>query len=185
MTRTLAAQVSSVITIAVLAGWALWLRPAALGGSVDYVVVRGDSMLPTYASGDLVVVRTEPSYVPGEVVAYRVPAGNVGGGSLVLHRIVARDGDSFTLRGDSNDGIDPWQPRRQEVVGGAWLSVPRAGTVLVILRNPAILGSLAASCVIAWLAYGGRLGPRRSWKPTRRAPAGAAVGPATGEMLQS
>ena len=131
--------------------WAVLLRPASLGGPTTYVVVRGTSMLPTYETGDLVVVRAADSYGPGDVVAYRVPDGDVGEGRIVIHRIVGGDALAFTMEGDNNDSIDPWTPSAADIVGKAWIVVPSAGRVLALLHQPASLGSFAAAAVVTML----------------------------------
>ena len=85
-----AGRVGLALLIALLAAW---FGPAAVssGGSVMYIVIRGNSMEPGYVSGDLLVVRAEPSYGTSDVVAYRVPGGEVGEGIVVVHRIVGGD----------------------------------------------------------------------------------------------
>src|SRR5205814_6222158 len=102
---------------AVIVLWMLFLRPASLGGPVSYIIIRGSSMLPTYTSGDLIIVRTAPDYRVGDVVAYRVPAGDIGSGLIVIHRIVGSGQSAFTMRGDNNAAIDPWSPRPDDVLG--------------------------------------------------------------------
>ncbi len=93
-----------IVLLAILVGlWAVTLRPQAIGGPAVFVAVRGSSMLPTYENGDLVVVEAASRYAVGEVVAYRVPTGEVGEGKVVLHRIVDGDGEhGFVLQGDHN-----------------------------------------------------------------------------------
>src|SRR5439155_21854473 len=93
----------------------------ALPGSkpVEYVRIAGTSMLPTFHTGDIVVVRRAPEYVVGDVVAYRF-----GTSSLVMHRIVDSDGEHFTLRGDNNDFDDSTHPAAAEVAGKLWFRVP-------------------------------------------------------------
>jgi signal peptidase I len=144
---------------AVLVFWVLVLRPAALGGPTSYIVIRGSSMLPTYAPGDLVIVRTAAEYRVGDVVAYRVPDGDVGAGLIVIHRIVAVDRDGLALRGDNNAAPDPWQPRESDVVGEAWMAVPGFGRVLAAIHQPVVLAALAASVVVAFIV---------AWKPRPR-----------------
>lgn len=58
-------------------------------GAVAYVQVSGHSMDPTYHTGAVVMVRHAASCARGEVIAYRIPAGEVGTGLLVIHWIVA------------------------------------------------------------------------------------------------
>ena len=47
--------------VAVLAIWMVLFRPQSLGGGAMYIVVRGNSMQPTYQTGDLVFVESAPT----------------------------------------------------------------------------------------------------------------------------
>src|SRR3954453_11712053 len=49
----------------------LW--PTRLGGTIAYVAVSGDSMLPTLHPGDLVVTRSQGTYQVGDLIVYVVP----------------------------------------------------------------------------------------------------------------
>ena len=137
------------VLIAVMASWAVLFRPTSLGGPVTYVIVRGDSMLPTYASGDLVVVRAADDYAVGDVVAFRVPAGEIGEGQIVIHRLIERSGAFFTAKGDNNAGPDPWPTDHSRILGRAWLSIPSAGGAASFVAQPVIAGGLAMAAVVA------------------------------------
>src|SRR5207237_543966 len=84
--------------------WLLW--PATLGGSTTYVVTHGISMEPRFSTGDLALLRSAGSYDVGDVIAYPSPTL----GTVVMHRIVARDGDAFVPEGDNNSRQDPAVP---------------------------------------------------------------------------
>ena len=91
--------------LAVAALWAVTLRPTSLGGPATYVVIRGDSMLPVFHAGDLVVLRVAEGLTAGDVVGYRVPDGEVGAGYLVVHRVAAGDARAgFTMLGQVKAG---------------------------------------------------------------------------------
>lgn len=129
--------------------WAFTLRPQALGGPAVYVAVRGSSMLPTYEHGDLVVVQSAATFHVGEVVAYRVPAGHIGAGKIVMHRIIGGDGTSgFWLQGDHNSAADPWQPRQADMVGVATWRLPNAGRLIVLVQQPVILAGVASAIMV-------------------------------------
>ncbi len=83
------------------------------GGPLRLVVVGGNSMRPTYRTGDLLVAwRGEPRR--NDVVVYR-PRGLDG---AVVHRVVGRTDDGRLLtRGDANLSLDPWTPRPGEIIG--------------------------------------------------------------------
>jgi signal peptidase I len=115
-----------------------------------YVVVRGDSMLPTYQSGDLLVIMNTSTYSPGGPAAYRVPPGELGEGLIVVHRIVAFDGSHFTMKGDNNPGPDPTAPAQADMVGAVALQLPGVGALIATALSPTIAGGLAAALVVMY-----------------------------------
>lgn len=144
----------AVVFVAALTTWFFTLRPGSLGGPATYVMVRGISMEPTYHDGDLVVIRRASSYRVGDIVAYRVPAGDVGGGLTVIHRVVGGSAASaYTTQGDNNPEPDPWVPTIGQIEGTTWLVLPRAGAIMLFLRAPVPLASLAAAIAVGIVVY--------------------------------
>jgi signal peptidase I, archaeal type len=153
---------------AVVVVWAFTLRPQALGGPAVFVAVRGTSMLPTYQNGDLVVVESAARYGVGDVVAYRVPDGQIGSGKIVIHRIIAGDAArGFTLQGDHNLAPDPWSPKQRNMVGVATFRLPNAGRLIALVRQPVILAGLAAALVVT-VIVARPPGRGRGKRPARR-----------------
>lgn len=146
--RLLSLAVSAVWIIgAVVVGVYLW--PSSLGGCTTLTIVSGESMEPTYYTGDLVVSRCGASEV-GQVVVYNPP--NVGG-ARVIHRIIAGDAESgWVIRGDNNDFNDPWHVSEDNVLGHAVLHLPQVGTFAAILLSPLTWISLliVALAVVVW-----------------------------------
>ena len=144
-----------VATLAFAAGavaWLVLLRPTALGGSTTYVVVSGDSMLPAYQAGDLVVAKPADGYATGSVVVYRIPAGEPGAGRLVIHRIIAADsGTGYTTRGDHNSYTDIWRPTQADIVGTPAAVLPGFGTAVGFARTPLFAGLFAGLATFIWL----------------------------------
>jgi signal peptidase len=157
--------------IGLVIGWVVFLRPTSLGGPATYIVLRGDSMLPGYHSGDLAILQATAGYGPGDVIGYRVPEGEVGAGQVVVHRIVGGDGRAgFTMEGDNNPAPDPWLPRDGDVAGKLWLLAPGLGRAIVIAHQPAVAGALAVSILVMVV-----LARRPSGKPGRAPAPGTAV----------
>ena len=132
---------------ALLVGWLLW--PSSLGGCTTLTIVSGESMEPTYYTGDLVVSRCGPVEV-GDVVVYNPP--DVGG-ARVIHRIVGGNSeDGWVLQGDNNDFLDPWEPRDDRILGSAVLHLPHVGKFAAILLSPLTWISLLviALAVVVW-----------------------------------
>jgi signal peptidase len=152
MMRRLYRAATITIIVLVVMLWAVTLRPQVLGGPATFVAVRGSSMLPTYQHGDLVVVESVATYEVGQVVAYRVPAGEIGAGHVVIHRIVGGDAThGFTMQGDHNTAPDPWHPRQAEMVGIASFRVANAGRLIALVQQPVIMGGLASAIVVTVL----------------------------------
>ena len=115
-----------------------YLAPTQLGGSATYVVTHGISMEPRFHSGDLAIVRSQSSYHVGEIVAYH----NRQLHTIVLHRIIGRQGDRYIFKGDNNDFVDPEHPLASQLMGALWIHIPGAGVRLQSIRSPAVMGGL-------------------------------------------
>ena len=139
-----------VALVLVVGGWFALLRPPALGGGTELVLVHGDSMRPTYQPGDLVVTRKADDYSRGEVVAYKI----AGGEARVIHRIVDGTSAGFTTQGDNRTSKDPWTPHSADITGRAVLRIPRIGAVPIYLSQTplalATIAGLAAFLVVIW-----------------------------------
>ena len=141
VTRRVLTWTGTALAIAVLAAWAVTLRPLSMGGPAEYVVIHGNSMNPTYHEGDLIVAHRHSVYTVGDVVAYHVPQGQLGAGLVVIHRIVGGDATTgYVLRGDNNPVSDPWHPHPADIVGSPWVSVPRLGKAFVAIHRPIVPG---------------------------------------------
>ncbi|HEY2311933.1 MAG TPA: signal peptidase I [Gaiellaceae bacterium] len=134
----------------------LWFGlPQSLGGRADWVMVSGTSMLPRFHTGDLVLVEHQSSYHVGEVVAYRIPKHEIGGGHVVIHRIIGGNGTTgWTMKGDNRTAPDLWYPTNHDVIGAKELRIPDAWSVLRVFHMPVLLGLFAAFSVFFWLAFG-------------------------------
>jgi signal peptidase I len=117
----------------------LQLGPVQLGGGSAYVTTHGTSMAPGFATGDLAVVRPATRYEVGDVAAYRSSRLD----TVILHRIIAVDGDRYSFQGDNNDFVDPEQPTRQQLLGRLAVHVPQGGVWLRRLTSPAVAGAVA------------------------------------------
>lgn len=146
----IAAQLAIVSAL----GW--YCLPQRLGGRADWVMVSGTSMLPRFHTGDLVLVERQSSYHVGEVVAYRVPKGQVGAGYVVIHRIIGGNGRTgWRMKGDNRTAPDLWYPTDSDVLGAKLLRIPHAWFVLRLLHMPLVLGLVAGFAAFFVIVFSG------------------------------
>lgn len=142
--------IGTVLALLAGAAWFALLRPVALGGDVAYILVAGSSMESTIDAGSMVIASRQQTYSVGDVVAYRIRDGEVGAGLNVIHRIVGGSATSgFLMRGDNTQVNDIWRPMPSEIVGRATIVIPGVMPILLFLRSPIVIASLAA----AWATY--------------------------------
>jgi signal peptidase I len=151
--KTVAFMASQLALVAAL----LWFcLPQRLGGRADWVMVSGTSMLPHLHTGDLVLVERRSSYHVGEVVAYRVPNGQVGAGYTVIHRIIGGNGKTgWRMKGGNRTAPDLWHPKSSDVIGRKLVRVPHAWFVLRLLHMPILLALFAGFAAFFTIVFGG------------------------------
>jgi signal peptidase I len=158
----------TTLALVIVAGVAwFYFAPTKIGGSSRYVVTNGVSMEPRFHTGDLAIVRPVSNYRVGEIVAYWSTLLH----TVVLHRIIAKDGNTYEFKGDNNHFIDPVRPTRSELLGKLWLHVPRAGRVLEMLHTKVAAGLLCA--VVGLLTLFGVKENRRRRRRRRKGAAGS------------
>ena len=143
-TRHTKKLISYALGLIVLGSLWFYFAPAPLGGSTSYVVTHGVSMEPRFHTGDLAVVRSQSSYRVGEIVAY----DNKMLHTIVLHRIIGRDGSRYIFKGDNNNFVDFEHPAAGQLIGALWLHIPGIGARLQSIRSPALVGILIAAGIL-------------------------------------
>lgn len=147
--------VKTVLFVAAVVLWAIFLRPQFLGGPAQFILVSGTSMEPQMHTGDLVLVTRSSAYRVGERVAYRIPEGEPAAGRVVIHRIVGGSAAAgFEMRGDNRATNDRWKPKAAEIVGTTLLRIPAGGRAARAVLTPIGLGVLAGLAVFAFIALG-------------------------------
>jgi hypothetical protein len=121
-------------------------------------------MEPRFRTGDLAVVRRAGRYEVGDVVAYHSTVLH----TVVMHRIIARQGSRYVFQGDNNDFIDPSPPRSSDLIGKLWLRVPKVGRLSDKLHTPAITAAFSGTAFAMLLLLGnGRRRRRRDRRGAR------------------
>jgi signal peptidase I len=159
MRRALGRLADALLWVTTVLGAAALLATAALWlTDTRPLVVRSDSMAPTYDARSVVLVhRVDADDIrAGDVVTVTLP-----GGQRVLHRVIDVDatpaGPSVRTKGDANRTADA---ERIVLPAGepAWragASVPAVGGVATLLRTPAA-GFLLAVALLGPLAVARR-----------------------------
>ncbi len=111
------------------------------GGPVRLILVRGSSMDPTFATGDLIVVEGFTTPEVGDVIAYPIDAG--GKENHIIHRAIGGDEHGFVTRGDNRTTDDPWTPAADEIDGRVMLHLPWAGHLVTGWLLPLVAAAAA------------------------------------------
>lgn len=92
-------------------------------------VVLSGSMEPVLSENDVIIVRPAESYDIGDIVVYD------SGRDMIVHRIIEKDGDTVTTKGEANNIPD--EPINVKAVKGRVVfSIPYVGVVVKAFRSP-------------------------------------------------
>lgn len=122
--------------------------PIQFGGVSAFVIVNGNSMLPLYQKGDLVITRRETSYAVGDIITYHNQELN----APVIHRIIGEKDGAFVMKGDHNSWLDLSRPMAADVIGKAWLHFPKVGKLLKLTQNPLGIALVSAFAIFILLS---------------------------------
>ncbi len=103
--------------------------------------VLSGSMSPALEVNDLVVIQERDSYEPGDIIVYQ------SGHDLVVHRVIAREGNYIIAQGDANNSADA-PIDRSAVKGLVVFSVPFLGAAMMLLKTPAARVALLAGAFL-------------------------------------
>ena len=110
-------------------------------------VVLSGSMEDRLSVDDLVIIKATDDYEVNDIVLFQE------GNSLVIHRIIAIDGDTVTTKGDANNVAD--EPiNKSQIKGVLVYDIAELGAVVNILKQPvSVFIILAAAFLLTELAY--------------------------------
>lgn len=110
-------------------------------------VVLSGSMEPTFSKDDLILVKQTDAIAVGDIVVFQ------SDGMLVVHRVIAVDGDMVTTQGDANNIADP-AFEKSAVMGIVIGWIPRVGVVVNALKTPAgTIGVLVCAFLLIELSF--------------------------------
>lgn len=103
--------------------------------------VLSGSMEPTFSKGALLIVKKSEDIKKGDIVVYQ------SGSELIVHRVIAIDGDEVQTQGDANNVADPVF-EKNEIKGVVLFWIPGLGTVAEILKTPTVMILLLAGAFL-------------------------------------
>jgi len=135
-----------ILILIVLGIFFLVFWPAQLGGDTHFLIVQGNSMLPTILPGSFVLIKDSPPYHVDEIVAWVQKEGTAQ--KTIVHRIIGENERGFIIKGDNNPTKDPGFPTEDDIIGRVIFATPYVGDILALFRNPVFLGISAGIIVV-------------------------------------
>ncbi len=133
---------SKIIILLVVLPLVIFLWPSSVGGKTDFMIVQGNSMLPTISPGSFIITQQESTYEVDDVVAYVMVQERAR--QNVVHRIIDYDpiDQDFIMQGDNNPKRDVGTYTNEDIIGEVKIVIPFVGDALSLMRNPVILVAL-------------------------------------------
>jgi len=117
------------LLLLIIAPLAFFYWPSDLYGNSHYILLFGNSMLPTIQPGALVIAQAQPDYHEGEIIAFS------DGHRNVVHRILEVTEDGYLPRGDNNPSYDDMQTY-DTILGKVVLVLPYLAYLVLFLKTP-------------------------------------------------
>lgn len=119
-----------VLNLFQLASQALNKKDLPMLCGFSWLAVLTGSMEPAISAGDMIIIRRESGYAPGDIITFR------DGGSYTTHRITETMPGGFRTKGDANNTEDSSSVLPEQIAGRVILVIPGMGKVFLFLRTP-------------------------------------------------
>ena len=104
------------------------------------LIILTGSMEPAYHPGDIILIHEQNDYNVRDVITFHQR------GMIVTHRIIAKEGTTFTTHGDANNSAD--EPiQLSDIEGKVLKRVPKLGQAILFLQTPLGIVSLVVVLV--------------------------------------
>ena len=138
-----------ILFLVILLPFAVFLWPTSYGGDTEFLIVNGNSMLPTIQGGSLVITKEQPAYQIDDIVSFTQKEG--GAKKIIVHRIIGIAEQGFVIKGDNNPKKDSGFPTSEDIKGKVIFATPYFGELMLILRSPVYM--VLSSVVIAGIQW--------------------------------
>lgn len=137
-----------VLFILCIATLNIFSSPTGQGlfGYKGYTVISA-SMEPTLQVGDYIIIKN----VPYKQIKNQDIISFLDSGMIVTHRVVAKEGESASTRGDNNSVNDVKTVTKSNYVGTYLFRIPHLGYILLWLQKPIVLAAVMGLIVLRML----------------------------------
>ncbi len=135
-----------ILLIVIFLLFLVFLWPSNFGGDTSFLIVYGQSMLPTIQPGSMVIIKKQPTYQIDDIVSYTIQQGPLT--KNIVHRIISDTELGFVIKGDNNPDRDQGFYKVEHINGKVIFSTPYIGDILLLFRNPIFM---VASSVIVFV----------------------------------
>ena len=115
----------------------------------NHRTVLTGSMEPTLPVGSMTFTKEQNQYAVNDIVMF------TDNGTVITHRIIEKNGDSFVTKGDANNTPDEKEITQEQIMGSVVMTIPYIGYLYIWLMSPIGMICLFAGCAV-WYIWTGR-----------------------------
>ena len=108
--------------------------------------VASDSMAPVITTNDLIIVKLTKEIKEDDIITF------VKDDSLITHRVISKDSNSYLTKGDANNEFDD-RVVEDNVVGKVVKILPNAGVWFKVITTPKVIVLICITLFLFSLAF--------------------------------
>lgn len=108
--------------------------------------VASDSMAPVITTNDLIIVKLTKDIKENDIITFTKED------SLITHRVISKDGNSYLTKGDANNEYDD-RVVNDDIVGKVIKILPNAGIWFKVITTPKVVILICVTLFLFSLAF--------------------------------